>query len=124
MKRKILVIDDSELVRSIMAQILVHMGLETIEAEDGSEGLEMAEKYLPDLIFCDLVMPGLDGYQVQAQLQANSVTAQIPFVFLSGDPSPRFPKGQPQRFLPKPFMLKDLKQIVNTTLSAPTATAV
>ena len=80
---KILVIEDDTEVRENLEEILQLEGYETIGAENGIEGLELAQTHLPDLIICDVMMPGLDGYQVLAALKENPDTATIPLIFLT-----------------------------------------
>jgi len=56
---------------------------EAIGTEDGEKGLELARQEMPDLILCDVMMPGLDGYQVLARLRAHPATVEIPLIFLT-----------------------------------------
>jgi len=59
---KILVIDDSGFQRKVLSSILAGAGYQVVTAEDGEAGFEMARKEAPDLVICDLLMPGIDGY--------------------------------------------------------------
>jgi len=59
---KILVIDDSGFQRKILSSILAGAGYQVVTAEDGEAGFEMARREAPDLVICDLLMPGIDGY--------------------------------------------------------------
>lgn len=81
--RKILVIEDEQQVRDTLLEILEAESFEAIGASDGQLGLQLAQKYLPDLILCDVNMPVMDGYEVLQQLRQDSVTATIPFIFLT-----------------------------------------
>jgi len=54
-----------------------------IGAENGRQGVQLASLHLPDLILCDVMMPELDGYGVLKALRASSITARIPFIFLT-----------------------------------------
>jgi DNA-binding NarL/FixJ family response regulator len=58
-------------------------GFAVSRAEDGQRGLELARSHVPDLILCDVMMPGLDGHGVLKALRADSATATIPFIFLT-----------------------------------------
>ena len=58
-------------------------GFDVIGAEDGLFGVQRAREFLPDLIICDILMPGLDGYGVLEALRKEPVTAMIPFLFLT-----------------------------------------
>ncbi len=80
---KILVIEDEEIVRSNIVEILESGEFEAIGAENGRRGVELAVKNLPSLIICDVTMPELDGYGVLKLLRQNSTTKTIPFIFLT-----------------------------------------
>jgi CheY-like chemotaxis protein len=80
---KILVIEDESETRNMFVEALTEEGYKTIGAENGRIGLEKAQKYLPDVVICDLVMPELNGYQVLTALRTNSITAMIPCIFLT-----------------------------------------
>ncbi len=82
-RKKILVIEDNLEIRENLAEILELDGHEIITAEDGLTGAAMAQKELPDLILCDIMMPGLDGYGVLHVLSRNEMTLRIPFIFLT-----------------------------------------
>lgn len=79
----ILVIEDEQPVRSNILKILGFEKLKAIGAEDGEIGLALAKEHLPDLIICDIMMPGLDGYEVRNALFQSPETAMIPFIFLT-----------------------------------------
>lgn len=80
---KILVIEDEEIVRSNIVEILESGEFEAIGAENGRRGVELAIENLPNLIICDVTMPELDGYSVLKLLRQNSTTKTIPFIFLT-----------------------------------------
>ncbi len=80
---KILVIEDEEIVRSNIVEILESGEFEAIGAENGRQGIELAFDNLPNLIICDVTMPELDGYGVLKLLRQNSTTKTIPFIFLT-----------------------------------------
>jgi DNA-binding NarL/FixJ family response regulator len=80
---KILVIDDDgEYLRMQLRQLRAE-GHEVFGAEDGPEGIEKARKFLPDIILLDIVMPGMNGYQVLEKLRSIPSTGDIPVVFLT-----------------------------------------
>src|SRR5204863_6282412 len=56
---------------------------ETLSAREGRQGVELAQRDRPDLILCDVTMPGLDGYGVLQALRKDPATARIPFIFLT-----------------------------------------
>ena len=78
-----LVIEDDELIRGNVGDILELEGYAVESAADGLLGLRAAQHALPDLIICDINMPGLDGYGVLQVLRRDPLTATIPFIFLT-----------------------------------------
>ncbi len=83
MAEKILIVDDSPDIRVLLAHLLKANGYDVAEAENGEEGMCQVESFKPDLILLDIVMPGLDGYQVCEALKADPASRDIPVVFLS-----------------------------------------
>lgn len=83
MSKKILLIDDNQDMRENTAEILELSGYKVATAQNGKEGVELAQKDKPDLIICDIMMPVLDGYGVLHLLSKNEATAGIPFIFLT-----------------------------------------
>ena len=83
MKRKILVIEDEKTTLNSIVEFLLSEGFDAIGSENGRKGIELAQKHLPDLIICDILMPELDGYDVLTYLQQDAETAAIPFIFLT-----------------------------------------
>ena len=81
---KILIIDDDRAVRMIASSVLTKSGFTVIEAEDGPSGIEMATHELPDLILCDLNLPGCSGYDVIIALEEEDSTAEIPIIIITG----------------------------------------
>lgn len=81
--KKIIVIDHDAFSRNLILDCLQSEGYDTISAENGMMGLELIKQYLPDLVICDLVMPDMDGYTVLSNLREDSLTAIIPFIFLT-----------------------------------------
>jgi CheY-like chemotaxis protein len=81
--KKILVIEDEAQTRYIFLECLQAEGFDAIGSENGLVGVQRAQEQLPDLVICDIMMPELDGYGVLAQLRQNSVTATMPFIFLT-----------------------------------------
>ena len=85
----ILCIEDEAQLRRDIRDELIEAGYQVVEAGDGSEALAILENQRPDLVLCDISMPGLDGYGVLEALRRNEQEhAEIPFLFLSalGDP--------------------------------------
>src|SRR5437667_8355398 len=70
-------------MRENLALMLEMEGFAVSRAEDGNRGSELARSQAPDLILCDVMMPGVDGHDVLRALRADSATATIPFIFLT-----------------------------------------
>ena len=81
--KRILVIEDEPEMRRNITVLLRYHEYETIEAENGRKGVELARSEKPDLILCDVMMPELDGYGVLQALQLDARLALIPFIFLT-----------------------------------------
>jgi two-component system, OmpR family, alkaline phosphatase synthesis response regulator PhoP len=80
---RVLVIDDEAPIRLLCRVNLEAEGMQVLEAVDGPAGLEQARSLMPDVILLDVMMPGLDGWAVAAELIADDATREIPIVFLT-----------------------------------------
>jgi two-component system cell cycle response regulator DivK len=112
MSKRILVVEDQEDNRRIMRDLLSASGFESMEAVTGDQGLEMAEREVPDLILMDIQLPGLDGYEVTRRIKANPALRHIPIIAvtsyaLSGDDQKAFAAGC-NGYVTKPFSPKQL----------------
>lgn len=83
MNSTILIIEDDELTRENLQTILEMEGFRALAAPDGPSGLDLARGERPDLILCDVMMPGLDGLGVLRALRERPETAAIPLIFLT-----------------------------------------
>lgn len=83
MSRKILLIEDDKFLGNLLVEHFQKNGLDFELAVDGEEGLEKIRTKVPDLIVLDLVLPGIDGYEVLTRLKNNADTAKIPVIILS-----------------------------------------
>jgi DNA-binding response OmpR family regulator len=83
MKPRILVADDDDGLRQLLRLILVREGFEVFEAADGEQALAMAAVVDPAVILLDVMMPGLDGYDVCRRLKSDQRTNAVPVVFVS-----------------------------------------
>ncbi len=81
--KKILLIEDDQALRENTAELLELSGFEVITAKNGKLGLDLAQKSLPQIIVCDIMMPELNGYEVLKALGEHEETKSIPFIFLS-----------------------------------------
>ncbi|NCN70908.1 MAG: response regulator [Rhodoferax sp.] len=113
---KILVVDDSNTIRR-SAEIFLKAGHhDVVMAEDGFDALAKVSDYHPDLIFCDILMPRLDGYQTCAIIKRNVKFANVPIVMLSSKDGV-FDKARgrmvgAQDYLTKPFTKDQLLKAV------------
>jgi CheY-like chemotaxis protein len=82
---RILVIDDSPTIVALLKRMLAQNDYATLEAFDAETGLEMAFSELPDLIFLDIVLPGMDGFSALRALRRDPRTKGIPVVMISGN---------------------------------------
>jgi twitching motility two-component system response regulator PilG len=119
---KVLVIDDSNTIRRSAEIFLKQGGHEVLIAEDGFDALSKVNDYLPDLIFCDILMPRLDGYQTCAIIKRNPKFSNVPIVMLSSKDGV-FDKARgrmvgSQDYLTKPFTKDQLLQTVQAFGSA------
>ncbi len=80
---KIMVIDDSSTIRRSAEIFLVQAGCQVILAEDGFDALAKIHDHAPDLIFCDILMPRLDGYQTCALIKKSPKFRETPVIMLS-----------------------------------------
>jgi twitching motility two-component system response regulator PilG len=113
---KILVIDDSNTIRRSAEIFLKQGGHEVMLAEDGFDALAKVSDYQPHLIFCDILMPRLDGYQTCAIIKRNVRFSAVPLVMLSSKDGV-FDKARgrmvgAQDYLTKPFTKDQLLQAV------------
>lgn len=120
MKCKVLVIDDDEMIRTNVVELLDLAGYETIEAPDGKKGLEMINLLKPDLILCDISMPLLDGYGVLHAIQNNPEWSPVPFIFITANTKRNSFRAAMDNgaddYLSKPFTGDELIKLVHTHL--------
>jgi len=113
---KVLVIDDSNTIRRSAEIFLKQGGHDVLLAEDGFDALAKVNDYQPNLIFCDILMPRLDGYQTCAIIKRNAKFSAVPVVILSSkDGVCDKARGRmvgSQDYLTKPFTKDQLLQTV------------
>ena len=123
--KKILVIDDEEWLREMVHLALSQKGYEVIEAGNGSVGVEVARRDLPDLILCDVNMEKMDGYRTLSSMRSEPVTASIPFILMTGlADNAGMRHGMElgaDDYLPKPFTIEALYAAVEARLKKATA---
>lgn len=117
---KVLVIEDEELLRESILNILKIRGFSAIGAEDGRKGLDLAKEFVPDLILCDVRMPELDGYELLRALRQDPLTANLPLIFLTAETIQNVVnKGQrlgANGYLAKPFTTAQLLEVISQGL--------
>ncbi len=109
---KVMVIDDSKTIRRTAETLLKKAGCEVVTAEDGFEALSKIVDHNPDLIFVDIMMPRLDGYQTCALIKNNETFKTTPVIMLSSKDG-LFDKARgkivgSEQYLTKPFTKKEL----------------
>lgn len=118
--KKILVIEDEEFVRENIVELLDAEGFEVFDAENGLQGVDLARLKLPDLILCDVMMPGLDGFGVLSALRKDSIMGAIPFIFLTAKAAKSdFRQGMElgaDDYITKPFTRSELLGAISTRL--------
>jgi len=82
-KKTILVIEDDKFLRELMNQKLLREGFETEEATDGEQGIQKIKEVKPDLVLLDLILPGMDGFEVLAKIKEDPALSAIPVIVLS-----------------------------------------
>jgi len=83
MPKTILIIEDDKFLRELIVQKLIKEGFEISEAVDGEEGMKKVKEEKPDLVLLDLILPGIDGFEVLARMKEDPVLAAIPVIILS-----------------------------------------
>ncbi len=121
----VLVVDDSNTIRRSAEIFLKQAGYEVLLSEDGFDALSKVDDAMPDLIFCDILMPRLDGYQTVAIIKRSPRHASIPVVMLSSKDGV-FDKARgkmvgAQDYLTKPFTKDQLLKTVQGYATASNA---
>jgi CheY-like chemotaxis protein len=116
----ILLIEDDAMIRENCKDLLIHGGYNCIVAKDGAEGVELTRTAKPDIIFCDITLPEMDGFQVKKALNIDEETADIPIVYLTGK-TERSDLRQAMDigavdFITKPFKIKELYSAIERIL--------
>ncbi len=115
---KILVIEDEKLLADSLKQLLEGKGFQVEVAYDGETGEEYAELGIYDLLILDVMMPGMDGYQVARQVRAKRITTSILMLTARSDVEDRIQglKAGADYYLTKPFDTRELLACINTLL--------
>jgi CheY-like chemotaxis protein len=115
-KRRVLIVEDDGAMISMLRTMLENEGYETRSAL-GEKALQLAEEYQPDVILLDLMMPIMDGFEWSNRAKANPKLNKIPIIVLSaaspGAIDIHYKDLQASSYLPKPFEIEHLLQLVN-----------
>ena len=117
----VLVADDDEDILSLVSLQLGRGNIDVIQARDGDEALALAEERLPDLAVLDVMMPGLNGYEVVKRLRENEEAATMPLILLTaraggGDANYGYQVGADD-YIKKPFSPAELRERVESLLA-------
>lgn len=82
---RVLIVDDSTTIVAVLRKMLQQNGYQTLEAYTAEEALELARDLQPDLIFLDIVLPGMDGFAALRALRRDPVTRMVPVIMISGN---------------------------------------
>ena len=115
-----MVVDDSQTIRKTAETLLGRAGYEVVSAQDGFEALALVAQHSPDLIFIDIMMPRLDGYQACALIKGNRQYAKTPVIMLSSKDG-LFDRARGRlvgsdQYLTKPFTRDELLAAVEAHL--------
>ncbi len=117
MSKRIMVVEDSEVIQEMLREELIEAGYEVFSAYNGFEALRDLEEFQPDLIITDIMMPKLDGLRLCEAIQNRIETRDTPFIFLSSkfdkDTVERGKKIGARFFVAKPFKMDTIKDCVN-----------
>jgi len=86
---KVLVVEDDRSIQMVLELVLARMAkCDVVLASDGIEGLAAIQKHKPDVVLLDLMMPGMNGFEVCKSAKADEATRHIPIIFLTAQPQP------------------------------------
>ncbi|HOV96201.1 MAG TPA: twitching motility response regulator PilG [Thermomonas sp.] len=119
---RVMVIDDSRTIRRTAETLLVREGCDVVSATDGFEALSKIADHNPQIIFVDIMMPRLDGYQTCALIKNNQTFKNVPVIMLSSKDG-LFDKARgrivgSEQYLTKPFTREELLGAIRTYVNA------
>ncbi|NOZ59472.1 MAG: response regulator [Euryarchaeota archaeon] len=118
---KIMVVDDDEIIIEAMRNILEPEGFEVISAGSGEECLRLLEEVVPDYIFIDIQMPGMDGWETLRRIRSREELRHIPIAMLTAQPLTRETLdredvGELVDYVVKPFTRRDIEETLKQAL--------
>ena len=127
MKRRILYVEDNPSNALLVRRILAAEGHEMLEAADGEIGWNVAVSERPDFIFMDLLIPGIDGFELTRKIKSTPELSHIPIVVLTAYGNPEL-KSKAEEvgcdgFLHKPASIPDIQAVLRQFLGTPTKVA-
>jgi CheY-like chemotaxis protein len=116
----VLIIDDAIHIRRLAARMLERVGYETLEADDGLQGLRLLREKKPDIVTCDLSMPFMNGHEFLAAAKSDETTRDIPIIIVTaigqeGEAAKATSMGA-DAYLTKPFSSSNLIETIQTHL--------
>lgn len=119
--RRILIVEDSDTSRDALAHFLELKGFQVCSAQDGLEGLQAAGKFRPDIVFLDLFMPRMDGFELCTRLRAMEQTANAAVFAVTGRMAAGVRHGRSRRcafdaYLPKPVDFETVELLIKTIM--------
>jgi CRP-like cAMP-binding protein len=116
----VLIIEDNDMIRENTAEILQMANYKVLTAENGKIGVELALQQRPDVVICDIMMPGMDGYGVLHVFSKNPELESVPFIFLSAKTERadirKGMEGGADDFITKPFLESELLNAIEGRL--------
>lgn len=122
-KIKVLTIDDNPVIIRLNESLLRSEGYEVLSATDGMEGLIKARDAQPDVIFLDVILPGMHGFELYRELKKDARTRSIPVVYVTAsgleDVADSEPAIRAEGYIVKPYGIKELNEAIAKVLPAP-----
>ena len=119
-RKKVLVVDDQKIIADVMDAYLKQCGgARLLYAENGQQAIQLAKDEAPDLIFLDIMMPGIDGYKVCRYLKGDPDTRDIPVIFLTAGQDRAEALGAEaggDGFVGKPFVAQEILSVLSRYL--------
>lgn len=109
---KVLIVDDEKALVELIASVVEEIGHLPLCAYDGAQGLKLAQNEKPQIIFCDIMMPVMNGYDLLERIRQDEALANIPFIMMSAARIDPMRAARANGSLPKPFDLEKVVQYI------------